>query len=508
MRLWNSSRVVSNAGSWRPQGEVYNCSEGNARNGGVEWTINVTGLSDLPGSIYKIRDSFAIGTDFQRGSKAPQPANIWLLEYDLFAGTAEIAWHTTWTLPSGVQTITVEDVNVDQDLIIHSSKETRQTWGRRLSTGALVWGPTPMRHYTDNWGHSSGNSWDIIGEDKVIAGNYGGTVWCYDAQTGEVEWTFDIDDPYTEVLHNNRWRFRPTCVTDGKLYIENTEHNPRDPQPRGAPFICLDLETGEEIWRLPYRQGEWSTYAVVADSSIVMQNTYDQSFYVVAKGPSQTTVSANPAVSTHGSNVMVTGSVMDVSPGTQEAKIKLRFPNGVPAVSDESMTDMMTYVYNQYPKPMTTGVTVKVEAWDPNGNYQDLGSVMTDSYGNFGFALEPEVPGQYYIWATCEGTNGLYGSADSTYIVVDEAPSPATPIEPEEPTTPEEPETPTEPEEPETPTEPEEPEEPETPTEPEEPTEPEQPAEAPLITTEVAIILAVAIASIIGIGAFWYLRKR
>jgi hypothetical protein len=509
MRLWNSSRVVSNAGSWRPQGEVYNCSEGNPRNGGVEWTINVTGLSDLPGSIYKYRDTFAIGTNFQRGAKVPDGVgDIWLLEYDLFAGTAEIAWQTTWTLPTGVQTVTVEDVSVEQDLIIHSSKETRQTWGRRLSTGALVWGPTPMRHYTDNWGHSSGNSWDIIAEDKVIAGNYGGTVWCYDAQTGDVEWTFDIDDPYTEVLHNNRWRFRPTCATDGKLYIENTEHNPRDPQPRGAPFICLDLETGEEIWRLPYRQGEWSTYAVVADSSIVMQNTYDQSFYVVAKGPSQTTVSANPAVSTHGSNVMVTGSVMDVSPGTQEAKIKLRFPNGVPAVSDESMTDMMTYVYNQYPKPMTTGVTVKVEAWDPNGNYQDLGSVMTDSYGNFGFAFEPEVPGQYYIWATFEGTNGLYGSADSTYIVVDEAPSPATPIEPEEPETPtepEEPETPTEPEEPETPTEPEEPE---TPTEPEEPTEPEQPTEAPLITTEVAIILAVAIASIIGIGAFWYLRKR
>ena len=39
------------------------------------------------------------------------------------------------------------------------------------------------------------------------------------------------------------------------------------------------------------------------------------------------------------------------------------------------------------------------------------------------------------------------------------------------------------------------------------PIEPE-PAEAPLISTEVAIIAAVVVAAIIGIVAFWVLRKR
>jgi len=65
--------------------------------------------------------------------------------------------------------------------------------------------------------------------------------------------------------------------------------------------------------------------------------------------------------------------------------------------------------------------------------------------------------------------------------------------------------------EPAEPTEPTEPTEPE-PTEPEptesEPTEPEQPAEAPLITTEIAIIAAVVVVAVIGIVAFWALRKR
>ena len=145
-----------------------------------------------------------------------------------------------------------------------------------------------------------------------------------------------------------------------------------------------------------------------------------------------------------------------------------------------------------------------IETLDPNGNYYELGRTTSDINGNFGCVVDPPVQGKYQIIATFEGSASYGSSCASTYINVGEAPSPAQPIEPEEPTEPEptEPE-PTEPE----PTEPE-PTEPE-PTEPE-PTEPEptEPTEAPLITTEIAIIAAVVIAIIIGIVAFWVLRKR
>ncbi|MDG6222934.1 MAG: PQQ-binding-like beta-propeller repeat protein [Candidatus Bathyarchaeota archaeon] len=472
MTLWNSSRVVSDEGSWRPQGEVYDATDG------IEWTINIPGLSDMEGSVYKVRENYIIGADFQRGGRAPTPAHIWAIEVDIMKAEAELIWDTTWTLPSGVQTVTVEDVSAEQDLIIHSSKETRQTWGRRLSTGEMIWGPTAKRHYTDNWGHSSGNSWDIIAEDKVIAGNYGGTVWCYDAQTGNVEWTFDIPDPYTEVLHNNFWRFRPAQVTDGKLYIENTEHNPRDPQPRGAPYICIDLETGTEIWRLPYRQGEWSTHSIIGDSTIVMQNTYDQAVYAVGKGPSAITLEAPLTGVTAGSSVVLRGMVTDISPGTQEELIKLRFPNGVPAVSDSDMTAWMTYVYNQYEQPAdVTGVPVKIEIVDPNGHYEWIGTATTDVYGNYGYSFRPQVEGQYLIITTFEGSASYYGSTSTTYITIDPAPTPAAPIEPEEP---------------------------ETPVAPIEPTQPE----TPLITTEIAIVIAVAAVSVIGVAAYWMLRRK
>jgi len=89
------------------------------------------------------------------------------------------------------------------------------------------------------------------------------------------------------------------------------------------------------------------------------------------------------------------------------------------------------------------------------------------------------------IIATFEGSGAYYGSTTTTYLTVDPASAPSTPIEPEEPETPE---TLTEHEKQET---------------PEEPT-----AEAPLISTEVAILAAVAVASVIGIVSFWALKKR
>jgi len=144
---------------------------------------------------------------------------------------------------------------------------------------------------------------------------------------------------------------------------------------------------------------------------------------------------------------------------------------------------------------------VTLTAIGSDRNYIDIGTVTTSGYyGTFGLAWTPSEEGTYEIIASFEGDDSYGSSGASTFVSVGPAPAPAVPIEPEptepEPTEPEptEPE-PTEPE----PTEPE-PTEPE-PTEPE-PTEPEptEPTEAPFITTEVAIIAAVVIASIIGIG--------
>ena len=112
------------------------------------------------------------------------------------------------------------------------------------------------------------------------------------------------------------------------------------------------------------------------------------------------------------------------------------------------------------------GVTVKVYAIDPNGNYQDIGETTSDIWGNYGIDWKPPVEGKYVVMAEFSGSASYGSSSASTYFTVDSAPTASTTIEPEAST------------------------------------------EAfALGTTELAII-AVVIIAVVGIVAFWALRKR
>ncbi|MFZ7138654.1 MAG: hypothetical protein ACOWW1_09600 [archaeon] len=194
--------------------------------------------------------------------------------------------------------------------------------------------------------------------------------------------------------------------------------------------------------------------------------------YAFGKGPTITTLSVSPKVSVHGTSVLLEGSVLDISPGAKQKGIVERFPNGLPAVDVQSVSSWMEYVYLQHTfSEDIKGVEVKLEAIDPNSNNQDLGTATTDINGNFGFAFEPEIPGIYKIIATFEGSDAYYLSSQTTYITVDEALSPATPIDTEEPEVTVEPT-----------------------------------AETAFITTEIAVIIVVSV--ILGVAAFFVLRRR
>jgi hypothetical protein len=160
-------------------------------------------------------------------------------------------------------------------------------------------------------------------------------------------------------------------------------------------------------------------------------DTYDQRVYAIGKGPSATTVSIPSNVATVGNTIIVQGTVMDVSPGTKDLSdgLPLRFPNGVPAVSDDSESDWMGYVYKHFTLPSnTTGVDVSIDAVDPNGNWVHLGSTKSDTTGNFGLAwTTPDIPGKYTVIATFAGSKSYYASYAETYAFVSEAPPTPTP---------------------------------------------------------------------------------
>jgi hypothetical protein len=157
-------------------------------------------------------------------------------------------------------------------------------------------------------------------------------------------------------------------------------------------------------------------------------DTYDQRVYAIGKGPSATSVSIGDDVLTLGNDVLIQGTVTDVSPGVSTFGIKARFPSGVPAVSDQSMSDWMTYVYKQFPRPTNaTGVPVALTVLDANGNYRQIGTTTSDSNGAFSLTWTPDIPGKYTVYASFDGSAGYYPSHAETAFDVQSAPATSTP---------------------------------------------------------------------------------
>ena len=233
-----------------------------------------------------------------------------------------------------------------------------------------------------------------IAYDKLISTGIGGAVYCYDIKTGDLLLEYKAVDPYSEFLFGNNWRLFPLFVTDGKIYFGSLEHSPIDPRPRGAPLLALDVETGEDVFSVNglFHQSLWGGQAKIGDSVILTQDTYDQRVYAVGKGPSAITVEAPMTAISKGSSLVIRGKVIDVSPGTKSDDLTLRFPNGVPTVSDASMNDWMLYVYKNFPRPMNaSGVEVTLSVLDANTNYREIGTTTGDSNGFFTFNWKPDV---------------------------------------------------------------------------------------------------------------------
>jgi hypothetical protein len=164
---------------------------------------------------------------------------------------------------------------------------------------------------------------------------------------------------------------------------------------------------------------------IVADGFFVFLNCYDMKIYCIGKGPSATTVSIQNDVTMHGNKVLVKGSVTDIAAGTKQNEQAARFPSGVPAVSDASMSEWMEYVYMQKPLPANvTGVEVVISVLDPNNNCYEVGRATSDASGMFSCVFTPEVSGQYTVIATLAGSESYWQSHAETALFVEEAPQP------------------------------------------------------------------------------------
>ncbi len=437
MTLWNSTNIPQlyasttypsmGWGQWRPMGKIQNATAAITSPttplglAGYQW--NKTIPTGLTGTV-QVLDDRVIGT-----SITTKEVTSWA--FSLKPGQeGNLLFKKTWTAPAewaagnvSVSLGAISSFGEDGVFTIWAA-ELRKHYGFSTVTGDYLWQTSP-EDYFSTWVGSVRH----IAYGKLISSGISGIVYAYDLKTGNLAWKYHAVDPYQEILWANDWWMRPVFITDGKIYLGHLEHSPIDPKPRGAPFVCLDIETGEEMWRVNglTRLTYWGGGpALIADSVIATMDTYDQRLYAIGKGPSATTVTTPGIGVTAGNSIVIQGTVTDISPGTSAYGLTARFPNGVPAVADESMSDWMLYVYKQFSRPTNAkGVEVTIDALDPNGNFISLGTATTDSSGTFGFEWKtPNVPGKYLIIASFAGSKSYYPSYAEAYAAVTEAPEP------------------------------------------------------------------------------------
>jgi hypothetical protein len=156
-------------------------------------------------------------------------------------------------------------------------------------------------------------------------------------------------------------------------------------------------------------------------------NGYDGQIYAFGMGPTKTTVTAPDVGATTATPITITGTVTDISAGSKQDVVAANFPNGLPCVSDASMTQFMEAVYEQQPMPTnTTGVPVTIAVTDSNGNHYNVGTVTTNANGFYSLTWTPIIPGNYTVTATFAGTKSYYGSsANAAFCASSPPPTPA-----------------------------------------------------------------------------------
>jgi hypothetical protein len=268
-----------------------------------------------------------------------------------------------------------------------------------LATGTLAWTGEQMDY---PWGSSSFGAYAVQSAYGLLYRESYNGVYAFNWTNGQIAWHFaapatPFETPYT-FNGTSVYSFNAGgIVADGQLYTYTTEHTPSQPITRGWSLYDINATTGQDIWNIT---GEL-TPGAISGGYLTASNANDGYMYVFGKGESATTIQAPLTAITEGQSVVLTGTVLDQSPGQP----------GTPCVSAASMTQWMEYLHMQKPIPANvTGVPVSIDTLDPNGNLVHIATVTSDITGSYNYLWQPQVPGKYTVTATFTGDDS-YGSS-------------------------------------------------------------------------------------------------
>ena len=382
---------------------------------GIEWnvTVPIHGVMDVPSAFSPSGMLFpaasGVSGNVLVAAIESRAASYMELGYSLTTG-AELWSHD----------LTVDEYTASRafgDGIYAGFNPNRAVWfGYDVNTGHRLWTSDAADYPWGSYGIAG-----IIAYNTLYSGSYDGSVHAYDIETGKQSFKYySGNDTYRETPYGTYPFYYGPTIANGVVFAGNGEHSPSLPLYRGYKLHAFNASTGTPIWNI----SGWMAIQAIVDGYLVASNGEDNLIYVFGKGPSGTTISASPKISTAGNKVIVEGMVTDDSPGAKTYAQTARFPNGVPAISDEDQSAWMEYLYQQQPKPTDAiGVDVTITVLDPNGNCYDVATATSDVNGFYSATFTPPVPGKYTVYATFTGSESYYGSSATTAINVEEAPA-------------------------------------------------------------------------------------
>ncbi len=447
---WNSSRVFGgasgvgvspwytgtvNASTYSGTSNRYDWNISLPNLKGTSWAIGTAGQGAIP--MIALNDKIVLtqgGFGGHPGDYSvtvnPDPANVTCISLKPETRGSTI-FAATYPNAPGNNSRVITDWDPVNNIFVFEDKESIIHYGYSLTNGQQLWSaPRPIDETID-WNFMA-QCLERIAYGRLYVAGYAGILYCYDVKTGEFLWSYGNGGEGNSTLSGfitpyGRYPIFLSTIADNKIYLSTTEHSPNSPLYKDSYYRCVNASNGVELWKIrDYGNQMYGGQAPVADGYLTTLNSYDSQIYCIGKGPSKLTVTAPDLAAAAGQSVIIRGTITDIATGTQQLEQSARFPNGVPAMSDASMTEWMAYVYQQKPMPTTVkGVEISIDVLDANGNYRNIGVATSDAYGVYTLPWTPDISGNYLVFATFAGTNSYYPAhAETSFAAMSATPTP------------------------------------------------------------------------------------
>jgi hypothetical protein len=423
---WNSTQCIM-AGAWAASASGWEWRP--PQNGLIDFSLGlmwrtpaVTNISGVPipayttspGGIRCINSGVIVLAAF-----APGGASYFQAGFGCYSGydinTGQLLWSENITMYPYTENGNTGSGSVGDGVWTIPSHQNGEIQGYSLTTGQLPWTDnlTPFDAYDSVGGYFA----NLAGNTLYLAG-FGGDIWSINMLNGTVNWYTNTTMLMGSSAYNSPygvwplWGFSQGGIAGGLLFVEEG-HEYSPPLFLGAQQLAINTTNGKLVWSVD--AFDVDSHPVTAYGVMTSLNAYDNQIYAYGQGPTATTISAPQVGISTATPITITGTVMDISAGAKQDAVAGNFPNGLPAISDASMSQFMEAVYMQQQMPSNiTGVPVTLSVLDSNGNNRVIGTTTTNSLGTYSYTWTPDVSGNYTVYATFAGSNSYYPSSAST----------------------------------------------------------------------------------------------